>query len=506
MIGSAVERASLLNEIDDAYLRSLATDQEKDKKKLQIENESKRLLHLMNCRIERLAEEPNLSDPHVIISVRHISLGTKTRLFWETDLFVQVYDWIGSLSTTPEHFHLLNHTVRVAPDTPVFSGAFNMLEMDKPTLMSPEGTVAFEGFGVSMQSNDSSLSNGNPLHQGSYDLLQKLRRDEKAKLSTKEVIVEVSRQNVYDDMISVYKKRNVSTHLLSVTFKDEVAVGDGVTRDVYSAFFHAMQQKMDGSFQLVPQPNFDEDELSIVGEIITHAFLQCEVYPLEICKSSLKYCIFGDVDFNELISSFMQFITPKEAEIIDKFKRGDMVDAQPIMDILTEYSIFSRPTPNNVSELLHRAANVALIRNPCFSFQRIIKGMGNFWKKLPMEVFDSIYVCTIPTPQTVINSLKSNEINKIDAKITTWLHRYIRSCTSTELAKFVRFITGSATFPPNTSIRVEFTNQPIAYLRPTSKTCFKILVLPRQYNSFKQMRDNLDIYIGDCYSWAVHDN
>ena len=61
LIGSAVERVSLLNEIDDAHLRCLATDQEKDKKKLQEENESKRLLHLMNCRIERLAEEPSLS-------------------------------------------------------------------------------------------------------------------------------------------------------------------------------------------------------------------------------------------------------------------------------------------------------------------------------------------------------------------------------------------------------------------------------------------------------------
>ena len=61
----------------------------------------------------------------------------------------QVYDWIGSLSTVPEHFNLLDYQMKiVSPQLKVFVGIFNMVESDVPILMSPSGEVAFAGFGT----------------------------------------------------------------------------------------------------------------------------------------------------------------------------------------------------------------------------------------------------------------------------------------------------------------------------------------------------------------------
>ena len=82
-------------------------------------------------------------------------------------------------------------------------------------------------------------------------------------------------------------------------------------------------------------------------------------------------------------------------------------------------------------------------------------------------MIDSLYNCTVPTAESVIKNLHSNEQRLQDQKITTWLRRYIRSCTKTELSQFIRFITGSTSFPPNTTTKLEFFT---SYLRPFSKT------------------------------------
>ena len=79
---------------------------------------------------------------------------------------------------------------------------------------------------------------------------------------------------------------------------------------------------------------------------------------------------------SELVSSFMQFITPTEANHILSFSKGQLTQHQPIMDILSDYSIFSLPTKDNVMKLVEKVAKVALIRMPCFALQNIVKG---FW-------------------------------------------------------------------------------------------------------------------------------
>lgn len=201
----------------------------------------------------------------------------------------------------------------------------------------------------------------------------------------------------------------------------------------------------------------------------------------------------------------MQFVTPKEADLINAFAKGNTQVKQPIIDILSEYSIFETLNQNNALSLVAKAAKVALIKLPCFSFQSLVKGMGSFWRSVTEDMFASIFDCMVPSEEDLISCITPNECNQKDQKITTWLHRYIRSCTKIELFQLVRFITGSASFPPKTSVKLEFTDQPINHLRPLSKTCFKILILPRQYLSFTHLSDNLNLYLNNKENWNVHD-
>ena len=140
--------------------------------------------------------------------------------------------------------------------------------------------------------------------------------------------------------------------------------------------------------------------------------------------------------------------------------------------------------------------------------QAIVSGMGPFWKKITEEMFESLYVSTIPTVENIINCLLTSEASNHEAKIVTWLYRFIRSCSKGELVKFVRFITGASIFIPNMRIKVEFSDQPSDHICPKTQTCFKILTLARQYTSFTHFQQNISsfIFTFNPTNWSLHDN
>ena len=89
-----------------------------------------------------------------------------------------------------------------------------------------------------------------------------------------------------------------------------------------------------------------------------------------------------------------------------------------------------------------------------------------------------------------------------DGKVTTWLNRYIRNYSKHGLLQFIRFVTGSSNFSPNTHIKLKFVDQTQPHLSPFSNTCFKILILPRQYTSFTHLKDNIDTYLSNEENWV----
>ena len=263
---------------------------------------------------------------------------------------------------------------------------------------------------------------------------------------------------------------------------------------------------MDGSFSKVPSCNFDEDEVTTIGKIITHAFILYGVFPIQLCKASLLKYLCGTVDDDILTRSFLEYLPPQEEELLSNF--SESTDSQAVIDIFSEFGILNLPTVENLPELIKKAAKMALIKQPCFNLQALVQGMGKFWNSVTGDMLQSLYVTTIPTAKKIVECVESNEKGPQDQKVTTWLHRYIRSCTSDQLVKFVRFVSGSPSLTPNSKIRIEFVNQAVTSLYPTSKACFKILYIPRQYCSFYQLKDNLDIYINQSNSsyWSMHDN
>lgn len=158
LIGSSIQRQELKELIDNAYEESLAIDQANSSVHARAadeseshQEESKDVDDLKRIRNERLPKEPYASDPHYIVSVRHLSLGVLTRMFSLDDSVYSIYDWIGSLPDSPEHFQLCTYFGDcVSPSESVKSVDKCMLVMIpsiEPVIFSPNETVSLRGFG-----------------------------------------------------------------------------------------------------------------------------------------------------------------------------------------------------------------------------------------------------------------------------------------------------------------------------------------------------------------------
>ena len=215
-MGTSQERSILPHEVSGACNAPLKTDREKAVDRVREQDNQKRLIELMNSRKERVLPEPSLSEPHMVISVRNpCTCKTEVRLFKENSYFTELYDWIRSLSPVA-FFNIVDYTTTITPDKKVCSVVFNMVETNTPLPMTLEGTVAFTGYKLASQNVVHEIGEasyipsvedcGEDYTSHCYNLLQQERIQEYKKL--KPLIYDtVSRENIYHDMINLYKKK-----------------------------------------------------------------------------------------------------------------------------------------------------------------------------------------------------------------------------------------------------------------------------------------------------------
>ena len=228
LIGSSSEREKLQNEIAQALEESQKIDREADMKAE--ENKEKR--EIQQRRRSRVPPEPSLSEDHIVMSVEHPTLGIKRRVFPATIQMSTVYDWIGSVSDDLMHFQLVGRdSVTIFEDSPA-------------SQFSNQTLLVIETEEAPQESNSDYLS-----------ALMSLRETEIEKFTQHDhppTILTVSRDQIFDDMLALFKKRTTTNHLVSIIFKGEDASGDGVTTDAFTSFFEKLYELMDGNNQKNP--------------------------------------------------------------------------------------------------------------------------------------------------------------------------------------------------------------------------------------------------------------
>ena len=509
LIGDSSTRQELRNEIDRAFQESLEIDRRKECERIAAEERLSTLNELKEIRKSRVPAEPSLSEDHVTITIRHPTEGAKTRLFSAHSKMVGVYDWAGSLAPEPEYYEIVNYNAKIfLPEDTVESGVYNMRECEQPVAMTYNGTVAFAGFGVNNNNSSNESIDLEPLElpDENYALLQNARLVAVQSALTDDQTIVVNRDNIYWDMINYFSTNDFdSKRKVHIRFSNEDAVGDGVTRDALTLFFEKVYFKFEGCFEKVPTPTIESDELVSIGRIITTGFVYYNVFPFRIAHGSLKYALYNDITDEELFESFLNYVTAKEASLIRSYAQGRSVKTQAFIDIFSESRIYEQPSKENIYKLCIKAARITLVKMPSFSFKDIVSGMGAFWNNVTSEMMDSIRSMTNATPGRIMKALDVIENNNTEQRITTWLHRFIRSAEKDTLHQFVRFITGSANLIPHDIIKVEYVDQQQEYVRPIAETCFKILKLPRQYVSFSHLSENILYFLNNEDLWVVSD-
>ena len=271
LVGSSNERRALVEQIEQDFEASLACDQAKDeqrKVKEQAAAQNERREELRIARESQTPPEPDMKSPHVIIRVRHPELGSISRAFSPLSKMVDVYNWVGSLATLPEHF-LLAQTFphsHLYPDEDVSSVGSSVLYMvvqEDPipmsTNLSSDGSHAAiliqedgyntEQFGTpnedihilsdfpkQLMEEDKILSHEKERASKLLDCLQAKCQNEREKFRD-EKLMEVSRSNCLQDLLAIYKRDEIMQSKVTLVFKGEPAVGDGVCREVYAVFW-----------------------------------------------------------------------------------------------------------------------------------------------------------------------------------------------------------------------------------------------------------------------------
>lgn len=321
-----------------------------------------------------------------------------------------------------------------------------------------------------------------------------------------EGFVYVSRLNIIEDFKELYQQREFNKLIPRIRFKGEKAVGDGVTREVFSSFFHEISKSFDGNEAKVPSTDriTDDDLLNLFGLVTTHAFILFGMFPIQLSQAFVLHMLCKKAADEILIENFMQYLHTGEARIV----RSSMITKESfdpfiVSDILADFGLNALPNNDNIKGLIVQASKSIFVKKAMYVANLIKDGMGCFWNGVRDTDLIKVYAAAQPTHESFLSVCDFEETNKKDGKCTIWFSRYVRCCSSNDLKRLLRFITGCSQLLPDTNIRVKFEDTVGESIRPRCRSCFMILFLSRNYVSFDNMLTNLNLHLADERSWEM---
>ena len=128
------------------------------------------------------------------------------------------------MSLKPENFELRDCQNKIIlPYDQINSGVYNVTEVSHPVLMTPTGSISFQGFGVTEAPSNSGTTEKESMSM-EFNELEVLRSDAEVSYIKKIQNMEVSREDVYDQILTIFNKRLPQTTFIKLSFRDEDAV------------------------------------------------------------------------------------------------------------------------------------------------------------------------------------------------------------------------------------------------------------------------------------------
>ena len=322
----------------------------------------------------------------------------------------------------------------------------------------------------------------------------------------------VHRSAIFDSVTTLYKSSLGSIleeYPFRIKYNEERAVYiGGVARDMFSAFFYEVYNKMfDGASLLVPTllPHIDISTWSLLGTIISHAFLVCGILPIRIALPCLSCVLLnrGDQLPQEILTeTFIDSLSYHDAtsfkQAFQEVKEGSGTTCIPkekfssltqsvIFSVLSRYGCREMPTPRNLYKLVNQVAKYQFLMVPASAYAQMKSGIPNthidFWNSMSLGELYSLYRALHTSPSKILQLIEEPVFdNPAQQRVFLFLCDFIGNMKADETRTFLRFVTGSSVCMAK-KIRVTFNNLDGFARRPVSHTCSLTLELSVTYKT-----------------------
>ncbi len=275
---------------------------------------------------------------------------------------------------------------------------------------------------------------------------------------------------------------------------------------------------MEGGQEKVPIVTPDTASLFFhLGRIVSPGLVLTGYFPVCLAKTFTVGLLCGTalVSSENLLTSLLHYIDGFESQALEECL--SLPSDQPLPErVLNDVIIpmFSRfkcqtiPNRANVREHAIKIATFTMMCQPSYAMAEIRRGLleahPHLWScRCDPAIVEVLYQKVVPSPTRVWDTVLEPQFeNAQEERAFDFLRRFVLSLGKVDLAKFLRFVTGSPQCSLR-SIKVSFNRLPPGLQRrPTANTCSACLALPSTYESFATFSREFSCLLENSHLWA----
>lgn len=319
--------------------------------------------------------------------------------------------------------------------------------------------------------------------------------------------IKLHRENLVDEMIGQFKNEAIlSYHLKYSFFNEKGADADGLARDVYAAFWTGfLDCAAEGAEMRVPtlSPRWQEEEWKAVGRILAKGFTDQGYFPLRFAPAFTTALIFGEhaVSADLLFESLLLYLSQCQRDLVTAaLMNKDSENQDELLDLLDQMGVKEVPSPDTLKAVLLQLAHKKIIQQPKYALDNMSAVAGQALRAIlptTSKVHD-MYNDKKPTCAKVLKMIKAFPSTSAERQALGFLCQYIQELDEVGLRKLLRFVTGSDIICVN-RIYITFTNLDGLARRPVAHTCGSVMELPRTYQSYPELREEMENVLTSNY-------
>lgn len=289
--------------------------------------------------------------------------------------------------------------------------------------------------------------------------------------------------------LQVESKLQLEIYLPNGELEKAADIG-GVFRDVLSEFWDEFMNKLTvGTHARIPilRHDYDGRKWTAVAKILAKGLLEENYLPVQLSKSFIECCIYGENKSN-IVEDFLKYVSTMDSEILaGAMQNFHEVDYSELLECLDNLDCKWQPKHDNIVKLIKDLAHKEIIQKPMFIMSHWHSVLRNI---IPFQQLDGIYENQKNLAKNVLKILDFGENMKEDEKkIAGYLKKFIREGDDKLLSNFLRFTTG-ANIIIGKRIGISFVQTISSFSRtPVAHTCGCSLILPSNYESYPDFRN-----------------